>query len=357
MHTRLWGDVSKIEAERDGIQDIAVQTDAGERNAICYPELSGRVQIGDRVLLNTIAVEMNLGTGGRDFVVAVAGRNVDAEPSGHMMKLRYTPLQMPVLSAEAPESLHHETLQQFTELDGVPVVCLELHSQLAAVCAGIKSEGDFRIAYIMTDGAALPLAFSRLVPELKHAGLLDVTLTAGQAFGGDIECITLFSALAADIIIVGQGPGNAGTGTELGFSGIEQGIAVNAAYSLNGKPIVVPRLSFADARERHQGISHHTWTVLSRVVLCPVVVPFPVLPDDQAARIQTDLAAVTLPKTHEWVAVDAEPGLSFLTERGIVVTTMGRTVAQDRAFFLAGSAAGRYAAMLCARCPNNPMTE
>lgn len=347
MLNRVWGEVLLIESERDGIQEIAVQLGETVRRAVCYPELSGGVTLGDTVLLNTVAVELGLGTGGRDFVVAIAGRPHSVKPHGHLIKLRYTPLQIPVLAVEAPESPHHETLTQFQSLDRTPVVCLELHSQLAAVCAAAKSLRTVKIAYIMTDGAALPLGYSRLVSELKAANLLDTTITIGQAFGGDYEAISLFSGLAAakavcgaDIIIVGQGPGNAGTGTSLGFSGIDQGIAANAAYSLGGVPIVVPRLSFADERERHQGISHHTLTVLSRAVLCPVIVPFPALPQTQSDLIAQQWNAFQFSQAHELITRDAETSLLALEQSGIAVTTMGRTLEQERPFFLACAAAG-----------------
>jgi len=350
MFTRIWGEVVHIEAERDGIQNITVQVGDEVRRAICYPELTGRVEVGNRVLLNTVAVELNLGTGGSDFVIAIADTTIESEPPGHLIKLRYTPLQVPVLAVEAPESPHHNIIAQFETLAGTPVVCLELHSQLAAICAAAKSLRNVKIAYIMTDGAALPLAYSRLVSELKTAKLLDTTITIGQAFGGDYEAISLFSGLAAakvvcgaDIIIVGQGPGNAGTGTALGFSGIEQGIAANAAYSLGGVPIVVPRLSFADARERHQGISHHTLTVLCRVVLCPVIVPFPVLPQAQTDVIAQQWRVAQFSQVHEWITREADTGLLALERSGIAVTTMGRTLEQERPFFLAAAAAGLVA--------------
>ncbi len=347
MISRIWGTVAHIETERDGIQEIAVSVGDAVRRAVCYAELSGRVTVGDRVLLNTVAVELNLGTGGRDFVLAIADKTLERPAHGHLIKLRYTPVQIPVLAVEAPESPHHETMAQFQNLAGTPVVCLELHSQLPAVCAAAKLVRDVKIVYIMTDGAALPLAYSRLVSELKAAKLLDVTITVGQAFGGDYEAISLFSGLAAakavcgaDIIIVGQGPGNAGTGTALGFSGIEQGIAANAAYSLGGLPIVVPRLSFADERTRHQGISHHTLTVLEEIVLCPVVVPFPDLPDEQMEILNDEWHSTRFLYHHECIIREAETGLLALPQSDINVTTMGRTLEQERPFFLACAAAG-----------------
>src|SRR5205823_5808213 len=126
-----------------------------------------------------------------------------------------------VLAVEAPESPHHEAIANFSSLSDRPVVCAELHSQVPAICAGarwgLRECGwprEPRIVYIMTDGAALPLALSRLVPQMQKAGLVQATITAGQAFGGDYEAVNLYSALAAarcvteaDIVIVCQGPG------------------------------------------------------------------------------------------------------------------------------------------------------
>ena len=56
---------------------------------------------------------------------------------------------------------------------------------------------DVRIAYVMTDGAALPGGFSRLVAELRAAGLVDGWITSGQAFGGELEAVTVWTGLLA----------------------------------------------------------------------------------------------------------------------------------------------------------------
>jgi len=47
----------------------------------------------------------------------------------------------------------------------------------------------------MTDAGALPLALSDLVADLCGAGLLAGAITAGQAFGGDLEAVGVPSAL------------------------------------------------------------------------------------------------------------------------------------------------------------------
>ena len=69
----------------------------------------------------------------------------------------------------------------------------------------------------------------------------------------------------ADIAVVAQGPGNLGTGTRWGFSGVAAGEAVNAAAVLRGHPVAALRVSGADPRERHRGVSHHSLTAYGRV--------------------------------------------------------------------------------------------
>ncbi len=352
MMARCEGRVTAIVAERPECQEIRVQVGASVRDAMAYPRIVGTVSVGDTVLLNTWAVEMGLGTGGVDFVAAVSAPQPEVSPPGHVMKLRYTPVQLPVLAAESPESAHHEALKRFSGLRGMPVVCAELLSQVPAIAAAAKWEtrGEARVVYVMTDGAALPLGFSRLVAEMRAAGLLDAVVTAGQAFGGDYEAVNIYSALAvarvaaeADIVVVCQGPGNTGTETQLGFSGIDQGVALNAATSLDGTPILAARLSFADPRPRHVGLSHHTLTVLQRVALCSALVPLPRLPQSQAASLRRTLDEVGLLRRHEFITVLAEPGLEALVDSGIAVTTMGRGIGEERAFFLAAAAAGLVA--------------
>lgn len=363
MNLRSAGIVESILTERSDAQEVQVRVPAESgsassilRTAWSFPVLCGSVSPGDLVLLNTAAVELGLGTGGRDFVVAVLSRPLlESDPAGHLLKLRYTPCQSPILAVEAPESPHHEAISRFESLGGTPVVCMELHSQLPAVCASAAREFQNRgfsvvprIVYVMTDGAALPLALSRLVPELRARGLLSASITAGQSFGGDYEAINLYSALAAasvvgqaDLIVVGQGPGNAGTGTPLGFSGIDQGLAVNAAASLGGLPILVPRISFADTRARHVGLSHHTRTILRQVVRAPALLPLPRLPRLQMRAILEALSGCAAGET---IILDAAEGLRALESTGLAVTTMGRGPDRERPFFLAAAAAGILAA-------------
>jgi hypothetical protein len=234
------------------------------------------------------------------------------------------------------------------DVGGMPVICCGLHSQVALAAAALKEAApDARVAYCMTDQAALPLALSELVPALVSAGLIDTTLTCGQAFGGQMEAVTLHSALVAarvvgraDATIVAIGPGVVGTGSALGHGGVALGEALNAAAAVGGRPVAALRLSFADARERHRGVSHHTLTALSVIAVSPALVAVPLLPDEQAQAVARQLEEAGVWDRHERVEAGegALPGL-----RGVEARSMGRTPAQDPAFFLAAAAAG-YAA-------------
>ena len=136
----------------------------------------------------------------------------------------------------------------------------------------------------MTDGAGLPLALSDLVATLCSKGLVDATVTCGHAFGGDYEAVSIFSALAvarhvahADAAVVVMGPGIVGTNTRLGFSGMEVGPILDAAHALGGVAIACLRVSFADGRDRHVGLSHHSATALRLATRERVLVAVPEL--------------------------------------------------------------------------------
>ena len=135
------------------------------------------------------------------------------------------------------------------------------------------------------------------VAGLREAGWLAATETTGQSFGGDLEAVTVHSGLlaarhvaGADVAVVAQGPGNLGTGTRWGFSGVAAGEAVNAAAVLGGRPVASLRLSDADSRSRHQGVSHHSITAYGRVALAACDVAVPELPEPLASRVAADVA-------------------------------------------------------------------
>jgi 8-oxo-dGTP pyrophosphatase MutT (NUDIX family) len=331
--------------------------------ALAYPELTGLPEPGDRVLLNTMALDLALGTGGYALVVAIPDR-LPADPTGpgHLIKARYTPLQACVLGADEQGSEFHDVLREADDLGGMPVVVADLHSALPAILAGYlagRTGPPPRIAYLMLDGGALPAWFSRSRAALAEIGWLAGTITVGQAFGGDLETVSLHSGLlaarhilGAELAVVAQGPGNLGTGTRWGFSGVAAGEAINAVAVLGGRPVGSLRISEADARERHRGISHHSLTSYGRVALARADIVVPDLGGEFGAQLQA--AASPLAARHNLVRVSVAGLTQVLRDCPVELSTMGRGLDQELAYFLAAAAAGRHAAALSGRTGGDP---
>lgn len=317
------GTVTALLSEREGLQRVEVDG----RPAYVLTQLIGTVAQGDRVVVNTTAVELGLGTGGWDIVHWNLERDAWAQPgAGHEMKLRYTSLQVDTGVAVQPERLVEP---------GAPMVVCFLHSQVAAVAAAFKHLApDASLAYVMTEGGALPIAISDLVPDLQRVGWIDVTVTAGQAFGGQREAVNVAHALQltidCDAVVVAMGPGSLGTDSALGFSGLEVA-SILGLGALGRESIVALRWSDADERERHRGLSHHSVMAL-KLTPEPVVVPVP----EGSPR----------PKVgdHDVVEVDVPDVGALFQEAGLDVRTMGRAPAEDPGFFAYAAAAGVVAA-------------
>lgn len=349
------GTVQAILYERKSIQRVKVKIGRRNRTATCLTDTCGSLTEGDRVVLNTTGVDLDLGTGGDDFVVWNLGVEKSGKMSGgHILKLRYTPGQIDTLVAESPESPHHDKLKSAASLDGMPVVACGLHSQIAPVAAMLKHiDPDLRVAYVMTDGAALPLQHSDLVFELREKKVLDATVTCGHAFGGDLEAVNVFSGMViasevigADVTIVSMGPGIVGTGTLLGHTGMEQGQVLSAAAALGGRPVAALRISFADARERHRCVSHHSISALRFAALARCTIAVPDLEIDKLSAVMTDLTDAGLAEMHDLTLVDSWETSAALEEFGLTPKTMGRDFSQDPEFFEAAGAAGLLAGRL-----------
>ena len=356
------GTVAGVRREWPGAVELDVLVEGKRVRALAYPALTGRPQAGDRVLVNTSALDLGLGTGGYALVVAVPDRlPPDPVLAGHLVKARYTPLQATVLGADEQGSPHHDVLRDADDIGGMPVVVADLHSALPAVLAGVfdgaeRGRERARVVYVMQDGGALPAWFSRTCATLKDAGWLAATVTTGQSFGGDLETVTVHTGLlaarhvlGADIAVVAQGPGNLGTGTRWGFSGVAAGEAVNAAAVLGGRPVASLRVSDSDPRERHRGISHHSLTAYGRVALARADVVVPVL--DGAFGLQVAAQAAPLSTRHELVTVPLDGLEAALRACPAPLSTMGRGLDEDLAYFLAAAAAGRHADRLLRENP------
>ena len=279
---------------------------------VAYPRLTGAVDEGDEVIVNVQARELGLGSGGFDvlYVNLTRGLDLRAEPDAHVMKLPYTPLQHAVPHAEESNELDER-------LDGMPVVCCSLHSQVVPACAGIGVEA--RVAYAQLPGGALPVSLSDAVRELRARGLLHAAIGVGACLDGDVHCVSTASALAwakaagFEVVVCAIGPGIVGTGSRLGHGGLAAAEAANAASALGGQPVVAARVSDADERERHRGLSHHTEAVLA---LCLGEVTVADESDAEGWREECD---------------------------GLPLSHMGRGPDDDPAFFAAAYAAGRVA--------------
>ncbi|MFN2607889.1 MAG: DUF3866 family protein [Acidimicrobiales bacterium] len=326
------GTVTAVVSQRAGFQRVEVD---GEP-AYVLTDLIGPVATGDRVVVNTTAVDLGLGTGGSHVVHwNLARRDWSHAGPGTVMKLRYTSLQADVGAAEEAPGYSAPA-----GLGGAPVVACALHSQVACVAAALASVRPATcVAYVMTDAASLPLALSDLVPALVAAGLVAATVTCGQAFGGDLEAVTVHSALevavgaaGAEAVVVGPGPGAVGTASRLGFGGLEVAGVVDAAHRLGGRPVVAVRFSDADLRERHRGVSAHTVAALWAAER-PAVVAVP-----------RGAAHPLVEEPHRVREVEVGDVGALLAGFGLQVRTMGRSVADDPGFFRWAAAAGIVAA-------------
>src|SRR5437773_7283821 len=125
------GVVVRLLEARRGLQRVEVDLGDGPERAYALTQLIGGVALGDRVVVNTTAVDLGLGTGGWHVVHWNLSRpSVTAGGGGHIMKLRYTSLQAEVGAVE-----EHAPGDGPIDLGGLPVVVCSLHSQVAIVAA------------------------------------------------------------------------------------------------------------------------------------------------------------------------------------------------------------------------------
>lgn len=356
MISKRIGLVESIISKSDNLEEISVSIDGNAAKAYNYPKMTGNVDVGDEVVLNTTAVELSLGTGGYHFVITNLNKiESKMTPGGHIMKLRYTPMQVKVDSVEEQDSKLHDKINEFTSLENLPVVVGTLHSMLTPFVASYKRHNPTKkLVYIMTDGASLPIYLSKNVENLKNKKLIDDTITIGNAFGGDYECINIYSALIAakevlnaDVVFVSMGPGIAGTGTKYGFTGIEQGPILDAVKKLGGNPIAIPRISFADKRDRHIGISHHSITVLDEIVNVKVNIPIGIKDRDKLEYVNKQINEKNLSQKHNVVYINQANTFDDLSYYGLKVRSMGRNYEQDSEFFDAASNAAYYLMEVC----------
>jgi len=317
-----WGTIGAVSERLDGLARLEVDG----RPCVAYTRLTGPVETGDVVLVNTQAGELGLGSGGFDVLYANLTRGLRLPPSerAHVISLPYTPGQLATRFAEEDQG------DGTARLRGTPIVCTGLHSQLAPVCAALSGR---RVVYVQLAGGALPVTLSDALRTLKARKLVDAAIAVSPCVDGDVHCVTVASALmqaaarGAEVVVCGIGPGIVGTGSRFGHGGLAVADAANAASALGGRPVVAPRVSFADTRERHRGLSHHTRSALELCLGGPRVA----WPQGLAAP--------------EGVAVEEVDVTGWETAcASLPLEHMGRGPRDDPWFFACAFAAGRLAA-------------
>ena len=321
------------------MQELDVRLGGERRPAIADVALVGAARIGDDVVVNVAAVDLELGSGGFDVVHANLTRGLAGEgtPGAHVMKLNYTSLQHAVVPVEesapagAPLILPADA----------PVAICSLHGQLAPLAwAFARAAPGARLGYVQTTGGALPGALSETVRVLRRRGLLAAHLTAGQAFGGEGDAVTTAGALQHGFAerhwhaaVCAPGPGILGSGTALGHGGMVALESAHTAAALGCRVVICPRVSGGDARPRHRGLSHHT-----RAMLELALVPFVVAHAGERPRAGRG--------RHDWRRGEAD--LEGYAAAGLPARTMGRSIEEDPAFFSAALAAGSVLAQCAA---------
>lgn len=340
-----------------GEDPLTVEVDGERRPAWADSGLLGEMREGDEVVVNVEALDLGLGSGGFDVVHVNLSRGLAGGGAGegeHAMKLNYSSLQHPVEPVERPfgeagrggaergwpaaasDSAESRRAASIPAL----VLVLPLHGHLApAAWAAAQAAPGSGIGYVQTAGGALPGSLSRDVAQLRERDLLCGHITAAPAYGGEQEAISVAGALDAaahrfgwDAVLAGPGPGIIGSDTRLGHGGMAALDSAHAALALGMRTLLSPRLSAADPRERHKGVSHHTLTVL-QMLLGAVEVAVPSGNPVVTARLAT--AAGWRHRLHE-----APADLDAYAATGLPSSTMGRDLADDPLFFAAPLAAG-----------------
>ncbi|EYE87443.1 hypothetical protein Q428_13295 [Fervidicella metallireducens AeB] len=260
------GVVKNIILQRDGVQFLEVEVNEKCEVALNYINHTGICRTGDRVVLNTIALRMSLGTGGYHFVYYnLSNKNNDVDfnkSSGHIIKMKYTPYQFKVKTIEEVD-IFKKYFDSPVDLSSKKILIAKLHSMIAPGACVLKyKQSDCKISFIYCYGGSLEAKFSNTLSELKEKKIIDNVITCGECYGGDYESVNIFTAiifafkiLRSDYVIISCGPGIAGTSTFYGFSSLELVFAAYAVNLMGNVPIVIPRVSFADKRDRHYGIS------------------------------------------------------------------------------------------------------
>ena len=148
------------------------------------------------------------------------------------------------------------------------------------------------------------------------------TVTAGHAFGGDLEAVTVASALglAAHVLERRRRGGRHGPGRgrhrhpARAPPGSRWPRSSTRSRRWAARPVLCVRASDGDPRDRHRGVSHHTRTALSLTATEPLGGP-------RARRGRRRSTGVRVVEV-----VDGPTAAELFDRLDLHVTTMGRTV-------------------------------
>lgn len=319
--------------------------DGVDNPVVCWKMLFPTVSAGDEIIINTTAVELNLGTGGYHIGLCPASGELPYidDCRSHIMKLNYTPMQH--------ARPHLEELDEYSGIQQYritrPVIVFSLHSQLFAAGYLLNQiKEDIRYAIIISDENALPSFMSRNISILRESQRLRKVITTGHAFGGDLEAINIYSAMVyasevldCDLILSGPSFGLRGSGTYLGHSAMNAVHALHAACAGGQTPYLAARISFADRRHRHRGISHHTREIIE-VCLCSLRLALPE-PGHLSASEKELLTDQIKSLPHQRVStrfIDCGEAYRIFSQNPPVLSSMGRSFSDDPYLFLSAAA-------------------
>ncbi|HET8757000.1 MAG TPA: DUF3866 family protein [Solirubrobacteraceae bacterium] len=312
------------------MQELDVRLGGDRRPAVADVALVGPCHVGDDVVVNVAAVDLELRPGGFDVVHVNLTRGLEGAgtPGAQAMKLGYTSLQHAVVPVEAGAPAGGPLVLP----TGAPVAVTLLHGQLAPLAwAFAQAAPGARLGFVQTAGGALPGALGETVRLLRRRGLLSAHLTAGPAYGGEGDALTTAGALQHGFAerywhaaVCGPGPGALESGTALGHGGIVALESAHTAAALGCQVVICPR---------HRDVSHD-----ARMLLELALVPF--LVAHRGARPAAGRGR------HEWRAGAAD--LDGYAAAALPVRAAGRSIEEDPEFLAAALAAGSVLAQCAA---------
>jgi hypothetical protein len=307
------------------MQELDVRLGGERRPAVADVALVGAAQIGDDVIVNVAAVDLELSAGSFDVVHANLTRGLDGTgmPGAQVMKLDYTSLQHAIVPVE--ESAPADA--PLTLPTDAPVAICLLHGQLAPLAwAFHRTAPGGRLGYVQIGGGALPGALSEIVRVLRARGLLAGHLTAGPAYGGEGEAVTTAGALQHGFAerywhaaVCAPGPGILDSGTALGHVGMVALESAHTAAALGCQVVICTRRS-SRTGQRHRD-SHHTRMLLELALVPFIAARAPERPRGSNGR-------------HTWRVGEAD--LDGYAASGLPA----RTIEEDPELFAAALAAG-----------------